>query len=439
MTIAPGLDTITIPESGQLVPNVSILTTKSLEGTGVFDVLMQTAQLYLQEEYDNNRITGKEYTTVYLGAFSAVLQQSIAFLANHQMTAKTDAEIALVRQKTVTELCQTDDDIPLGLGFNGDTLVEGLVKTQKDLAEQQILTATQETEKTSREVDLLGQKIITELAQTDNELTGAVGYGFNASLATVEGLVKAETIKAEAEADLTKQKVMTELAATSDAVLDDYAKNIDTDIAGLMKEQIAKVASEVQLLNQKAITELAQTEDITPASPNLGEGGTVAGVTGVQKTLYAAQTDGFARDAEQKLLKLMVDPLIAKITGDTNISVPAALENPSIDSVFTKAKSGIGVATVNTPPSGSVTIIGIAAENVILTADTSAITDNDVLGPFSYQWQRDGLYISGATASTYTLVTADVGSVIRVGVSYTDGNGNLESLLSANTAQVSAA
>src|SRR5690606_14874063 len=53
-----------------------------------------------------------------------------------------------------------------------------------------------------------------------------------------------------------------------------------------------------------------------------------------------------------------------------------------------------------------------------------------------YQWKRGGVNIGGATGSTYTLGDDDVGETITVTISYTDGNGTLESVTSAATAAV---
>ena len=94
------------------------LTTLDVDGTGAFDVLMQATKLHLKEEYDAQRITGKEYATVYLGALSAVLQTATQFLMNEQQVHLLNAQIGLVRQQTVTELSNTADSIPVGLGFN---------------------------------------------------------------------------------------------------------------------------------------------------------------------------------------------------------------------------------------------------------------------------------------------------------------------------------
>ena len=42
---------------------------------------------------------------------------------------------------------------------------------------------------------------------------------------------------------------------------------------------------------------------------------------------------------------------------------------------------------------------------------------------FTYKWERDGQIIAGATASTYTLVAADVDAMIRILVTGTNASG----------------
>ena len=87
-------------------------------------------------------------------------------------------------------------------------------------------------------------------------------------------------------------------------------------------------------------------------------------------------------------------------------------------------------------PTGGVTITGVAAEDEVLTADTSTLADADGLGTLSYQWSRDGSPIDGATSDNYTLIQEDVGAEITVEVSYTDGEGASESVTSAATSPV---
>ena len=102
-------------------------------------------------------------------------------------------------------------------------------------------------------------------------------------------------------------------------------------------------------------------------------------------------------------------------------------------------------STVNTPATGAPAITGTAQVGQTLTAGTTAIMDADGLTTpsYTYQWIRvDGgaeTNISGATASTHTLVAADQGTTIKVRVSFTDDASNAETLTSTATAAVAAA
>ena len=94
----------------------------------------------------------------------------------------------------------------------------------------------------------------------------------------------------------------------------------------------------------------------------------------------------------------------------------------------------------NNPATGAPAISGTAQVGETLTADTSGIADADGLdnAAFSHQWLADGIDISGATGSTYTLIDSDEGKAIKVRVSFTDDGGNDETLTSAATAAVTA-
>ena len=80
---------------------------------------------------------------------------------------------------------------------------------------------------------------------------------------------------------------------------------------------------------------------------------------------------------------------------------------------------------------GTPTISGVAQVGNALRADTSDIEDDDGLpAAFTYEWVRvapGGLGTPvGTNSSSYTVSSADVGSTIRVDVSFIDGAGNPE-------------
>jgi hypothetical protein len=105
---------------------------------------------------------------------------------------------------------------------------------------------------------------------------------------------------------------------------------------------------------------------------------------------------------------------------------------------FESASTAV-VTNTNDAPTGVPVITGTFSQDRELSVDTSSIADADGLGDFSYQWNRDGAAIEGATAATYTLIEADVGANISVTVSYTDGYGAAESVVSAETSDIAKA
>ena len=94
------------------------------------------------------------------------------------------------------------------------------------------------------------------------------------------------------------------------------------------------------------------------------------------------------------------------------------------------------VANINDSPAGNVIIDGVLEQNETLVANTSSITDEDGLGAFIYEWFADGQSIDGATEEVFTLTQDEAGKVITVSVSYTDGNGTLETIISDPTSPV---
>ncbi|QSX41005.1 Ig-like domain-containing protein [Shewanella cyperi] len=99
------------------------------------------------------------------------------------------------------------------------------------------------------------------------------------------------------------------------------------------------------------------------------------------------------------------------------------------------SQATVSVTPVNDAPTGSVTISGMAVEDAMLTA-SNTLADVEGLGTISYQWNRNSVPVLGATAASYVLGDVDVGGLMTVTASYTDGQGTAESVTSAATAAV---
>ena len=107
---------------------------------------------------------------------------------------------------------------------------------------------------------------------------------------------------------------------------------------------------------------------------------------------------------------------------------------------LTSTATAAVAARPNSPATGLPTISGTAQEGETLTADTSGISDSDGLSgvTYSYRWLADDTGIDGATGSSYTLTSEEVGKAITVRVTFTDDAENEESLTSTATAAVTA-
>ncbi|MEQ9407094.1 MAG: cadherin domain-containing protein [Fuerstiella sp.] len=130
-----------------------------------------------------------------------------------------------------------------------------------------------------------------------------------------------------------------------------------------------------------------------------------------------------------------------QLTAPRNFEVPTDADLDNVYEVDVQADDGAGGTTIqsisvtitdaNDAPTGLPAVTGLLVEDQMLTADTTGLSDEDGMGPLSYQWRRGGVDIAGATGSTYTLGDSDVGANITVVASYTDGGGTNESVSSA--------
>lgn len=213
---------------------VNDITQGSVTGTGIFDKLMATVAAQLQAEFKADRITQTDYGQVYVSALNNTLGQAIQFLLT------------------------------------------------KDQAVLQAATLAAQYEKIALEKDIL---------------------------------------------ELQKQQLTLQLTQLKQQTL-------------LIQSQILTDAAQRDLIKQKTVTEVAQTQD-TPTS-NISAG--YSGVVGKQNALYAAQTTGFTRDAEQKAAKLALDILATQLSTDDSMTVAKTNMHPAaIGALVQKLATGIGV------------------------------------------------------------------------------------------------
>lgn len=263
---------------------IADLTLATLDGTGVFDVLMRSVKTHVAVEYDSQRIKGAEYAQVYLGALQSTMDRSLQFL--------------LARDKLTLELGLLE-------------IEKEKLLIEKDIAGQQLLVMEQSVLESIEKVALMKGQVLQTVAETAriNEDIGRV--------TAQKDLLAQQALNAIVEND-----VLTQTACKLKAEFD------------LITQQVAKSAAETGLLNQKKVTEAAQTSSA---------GVDANSVVGKQVGLYAAQTQGFYRADEQKAAKIMVDTWNVRRTTDegTLADDQNGLFDPNIGRVINKLLAGI--------------------------------------------------------------------------------------------------
>jgi len=315
---------------------VKEVTNTGKDGAGMFDVLMSSVETHLESQFAKNRISGTDYANVYLGSLQSALASSIQFVLGADVA---DAQAHLIEQQILTEEQNT-------LKVTADT---ALVNAQKLLTDEELAKITAET-------SLIAQKELTEFQNTLLVTATTTKTAADTTLIDKKALTEiqnellttAQTTKTSTETSLITSKIATEAQIALQVTQDTARSAADTtritsektllDNKALTEIQTAlKVAAEINLLNQKTDTEKAQILDTVNAVA-------VAGIVGAQKDLYVAQKDGFSRDAEQKLLKIMMDSwAVDKSVTVTGIDIPTNLGNASINKVAADAAAGIGV------------------------------------------------------------------------------------------------
>lgn len=357
--------------------NVTELTTAEIAGTGVFDVLMRSVKNHVQEEHAKSRITGKEYATVYLEALQSTLAQSVEYLLraktlgfeldnlgkqgvllDHQaeiaikdaqlkfaQIAQTQAQTELTEQQTKSAEAEAHK-IPVEISLLRSNLelaaVEkdlriaqvGLAETEKDIAVYNLAN------KTPVEVELLQAQ--TDNAQSQIALTEAqvvkiteenkvIPYTIERIQAEIANMTRqSDILEKELEIKISSLALQDKQLLLADAELQVRVLELD-----VKRAEVAAAQSQAQLYAAKVLTENAQTMD--SAHPNSVLGSNIA--------VLRAQAAGYARDAEQKAAKILVDAWNVQRNTDEGISANATnlLYDTSIGKAVSAMLRGAGI------------------------------------------------------------------------------------------------
>jgi Ca2+-binding RTX toxin-like protein len=142
---------------------------------------------------------------------------------------------------------------------------------------------------------------------------------------------------------------------------------------------------------------------------------------------YRWKADGVELRGEYSSTLLLTEAHVGKII----VAESGYRDWAGTDELVTSAPTA-KVANVNDKPSGNISIAGTPnVGNTLLVK--SVISDADGLGAFQYQWLANGVEIKDATTSNFLIEAAQLGQLISLQVSYVDGHGTKETLVSKAT------
>lgn len=165
--------------------DITDYTKTSLTGSGIFDVMMASAELHIHDEYKKNRITGSNYATAYLGIIQSAMQLATQF------TLQSDSSwIELEKLKLEKERLKLEIE---------------LKNVELEIKKAQVEIAKAQAEQEKAKIPLIKAQVVTEQAKTrdivDNgedcypgaisNIHGTLGQEIKASTATVDNANKA--------------------------------------------------------------------------------------------------------------------------------------------------------------------------------------------------------------------------------------------------------
>ena len=256
---------------------------------------------------------------------------------------------------------------------------------------------------------------------------------------TADGLVTTSS-------ELSKSSTLT--SSTLTLTNDDFGKYINVAVTYIND------LDEPQNLWANALTP-AVGGTLLPSLNNTATGTvTISGTEAIGSTLTGTVSNVSDRDGLPGTIDYTYQWLrngrpIAGATFETYAIAPADVDSKLSLRVFfrddeytveflTSAQTGFIPARVSIKATGDVTVTGTVELGQTLTGTAVNVMDDDGIAnvSYTYQWLRDGQPIPGATAQTYDIELPDIGSKLRLRVSFNDDIGFAESLLSEETATV---
>lgn len=283
------------------------ITDAATEDHGTFDALMAGVAAHLDKQYKMNRITGDDYSKVYLALTEAAMANAVQF----------------VLQKDVTKWAA--------------------LNAQLGAITARVLLETEKTKLATIHIEALDAK--TRYAQAKTTLAIS-GVEHCSAQFRYENLLPKESIAAQKQIDgldidnRTKSFNLTAIlpAQHLGLELDNHAKDYQLKNVLPVTHRTAvfnlteMLPAQRDLVKEQREVQVAQTLDVRT------DGQPIVGTLGKQKDLYTQQIQSYKRNAETNAAKMFLDSWITQKTLDEGLLPPDALSNASVNGVLNTIK-----------------------------------------------------------------------------------------------------
>lgn len=161
-----------------MIESLDNFTENKLEGNGVFDRMMSSVELHIQDEFTKNRITGSSYAQAYIACIQAVLQAS--------------TQVCLEADKLALELEKLKLEIQIG-------------QVQLEKAKVDLETAKVLLEKAKQENELIHWQAVAEQAKT-RDIVDNGEECYEGSKSNIHGTIGAQIAQVVEGIDSNKKK-----------------------------------------------------------------------------------------------------------------------------------------------------------------------------------------------------------------------------------------
>lgn len=318
------------------------LTTRVVDGSGVFDALMSGLSAHLRKEYEQNRITGAEYTKAYIEAMQGALDKGTAFLLERdqaywqallvqQQARLIQVQVVTARVQLEVAKAQLAEARIRVLNAEADY---GLTKMKIATEDQQYCLLQEQTTQTIAQTALVGAQTIQTNTQTTH--------------------IEAETVQTTTQTNLIERQIDAAqftnqflLPAQHEGLqLDNNTKSynlnniLPAQYKGLELDNDTKTFTLNNILpaQETLIKEQAEAQRAATHDTRL-DGDPVRGSVGKQKDLYTQQIESYKRDAEIKAAKLFTDAWITQKTIDELTPAPGSFRMDSYNAILRNIKA----------------------------------------------------------------------------------------------------